>query len=72
MNAEAEISNFDAERFIDEVLSRIALWEMNTEAYSNRDLKKKTWEEFVDIFMNKEEAASEEIGCTQNLRFYGV
>jgi hypothetical protein len=36
MSAEAEISNFDTERFIVEVHSRIALWDMTTEAYSNR------------------------------------
>jgi hypothetical protein len=41
---------------------------MITEAYSNRDLKKKSWEELVDIFMNQE-AAAVEIGCTQNHRF---
>jgi hypothetical protein len=29
---------------------------MTTEAYSNKDLKKKSWEELVDIFMNQEKA----------------
>jgi hypothetical protein len=51
MSAEAEISNFDTERFI-VVHSKIALWDMTTVAYSNRDLK--SWEEPVDIFMNQE------------------
>lgn len=60
MNAEAELSNFDTERFIVEVHSRIALWDMTTEAYSNRDLKKKSWEELVDIFMNQEDATDAE------------
>jgi DNA mismatch repair protein MutH len=68
MSAEAEISNFDTERFIVEVHSRITLWDMTTEAYSNRDLKK-SWEELVDIFMNQEEATAAEIGCIKNLRF---
>jgi hypothetical protein len=69
MNAEAEISNFDAESFIDEVLSRVALWDMNTEAYSNRDLKKnKTWEELVDIFMNKATATM----CRKYLSLIGL
>jgi hypothetical protein len=59
MSAEAELSNFDTERFVVEVHSRIALWDMTTEAYSNRDLKKKkSWEELVDIFMNQEAAAT--------------
>jgi hypothetical protein len=39
--AEAEISNFDAERFIVEVHSRTALRDMTTEAYSNRDLRRR-------------------------------
>jgi hypothetical protein len=60
MSAEAETSNFDTERFRVEVHSRIALWDMSTEAYSNRYLKKKSWEELVEIFMNKEEAAAAE------------
>jgi hypothetical protein len=60
MSAEAEISNFDTERFIVEVHSRIALWDMTTEAYSNRDLKKKSLAELVDNFMNKEEATDRE------------
>jgi hypothetical protein len=58
MSAQAEISNFDNERFIVEVHSRIALWDMTTEAYSNRDLKKKRREELVEIFMNKEGATA--------------
>jgi hypothetical protein len=60
MSAEAELSNFDTERFIVEVHSKIALWDMTTEAYSNRDLKKKSLEELVDIFMNQEEATDVE------------
>ena len=50
MCAEAEKSNFDKERLIVEVNSRIALWDMTAKEYSNRDLKKKSWEELVDIF----------------------
>jgi hypothetical protein len=49
MSAEAELSIFDTERFIVEVHSRIALWDMTTEAYSNRNIKKKSWEELVDM-----------------------
>jgi hypothetical protein len=66
MSAETEILNFDTERFIVEVHSRIVLWDMTTEAYSNRDLKK-SWDELVDIFMNQEEATAAKIRCTQNL-----
>jgi hypothetical protein len=60
MSAEAQISNFDTERFIAEVHSKIARWNMTTEAYSNRYFKKKkSWEERVDIFKNKEATAAE-------------
>jgi hypothetical protein len=38
MSAEAEISNFDTERFIVEVHSRIELWDITTEAYSNEEI----------------------------------
>jgi hypothetical protein len=69
MSAEAEISNFDTERFIVEVHSRISLWDMTTEAYSNRGLKK-CWEELVDIFMNKEEATA--TMCRKYLSLIGL
>jgi hypothetical protein len=33
---------------------------MTAEEYSNRDLKKKSWEELVDICINKEDATNAE------------
>lgn len=46
---------FDTERFIVEIENRPSLWNISSDDYSNRDLKKKCWEEIVDIFKDKEE-----------------
>jgi hypothetical protein len=72
MSAEAEISTFDTERFIVEVHSTIALWDMTTEAYSNRDLKKKSWEKLVDIFMNEEVATAVEKNAKNNVFLFYI
>lgn len=41
---------FDTERFIIEIYNRSSIWDSSTSDYSNRDLKRKSWEEIVDIF----------------------
>lgn len=45
-----ERGNFDTELFIDEVEKREALWDMESPNYSNRNLKRRGWEELVEIF----------------------
>lgn len=59
MNVEAENYDFDTEQFIMEVESRPALWDLYDEEYSNRDLKRKNWEELVTIFLKKESSVAE-------------
>jgi hypothetical protein len=49
--------SFDTERLIREVECRKALWDISSEEYSDRDLKKRSWEEITNIFC--EENASE-------------
>lgn len=60
MCTEAEKSDFDTENFIEEVQSRPALWDLNDNSYCNRDLKRKSWEELVTIFLKKENASAAE------------
>ena len=45
---------FDTERFIVEIENRPALWATSSVQYSNRNLKKRCWEEVVDIFGGNE------------------
>lgn len=50
--------NFDTEKFIVEIQQREAIWNCEGAVYKNRDLKRKQWEELVDIF-GKEEMTTE-------------
>jgi len=43
-------TNFDSEKFIIEIENRPAIWNSACPEYSNRDLKKKCWEELTNIF----------------------
>lgn len=52
--------NFDTEHFIVEVQARPALWDLNDDSYCSRDLKRKSWEELVTIFMKTEDATTAE------------
>lgn len=45
-----ERDSFDTELFIDEVEKRVAIWDMESPDYSNRILKRRSWEELVEIF----------------------
>lgn len=42
--------SFDTDKFILEIQSRKAIWDLQSDDYSNRDLKKKQWEEIVELF----------------------
>uniref|UniRef100_A0A0P4WL80 MADF domain-containing protein n=1 Tax=Scylla olivacea TaxID=85551 RepID=A0A0P4WL80_SCYOL len=69
MSAEIEHIDIDTEHFILEVEARPALWDVHDENYSNRDAKKKNWEELVTIFLNKEGAsAAEQYGFGKHLQ----
>ncbi|KAK5639728.1 hypothetical protein RI129_010539 [Pyrocoelia pectoralis] len=46
--------SFDTERFIIELQSRSSLWDTSSNDYSNRDLKKKCWEEVTNLFGGEE------------------
>lgn len=45
---------FDTERFIAEIESRPAIWDISSDEYTNRNLKKRSWEEVVQIFRQKD------------------
>ena len=60
MSAEIEHIDIDTKHFILEVKARPALWDVHDDSYSNRDGKKKNWEELVTIFLNKEGASAAE------------
>lgn len=46
--------SFDTDKFISEIQSRKAIWDLQSEEYANRDLKKKQWEEIVELFGGEE------------------
>lgn len=41
---------FDTERFIQEVQERPCLWNLSSDDYANRTLKKQKWEEITLLF----------------------
>lgn len=45
-----ETEAFNTELFIDEVEKRPAIWDMTSSDYSDRNLKRRAWEELVLIF----------------------
>lgn len=45
-----ERDNFDTELFIDEIEKRVAIWDMESTDYSNRNIKRTNWVEIVEIF----------------------
>lgn len=57
-------SQFDSEKFIVEIENHPAIWNSACSEYSNRDVKKKCWEELTNIFSNEYNTVQEkkEIG----------
>lgn len=51
-----ETEHFDTDFFIDEIQKRPAIWDMESAEYKNKIIKKRNWEEMVDIFCNSEES----------------
>ncbi|CAK1604056.1 unnamed protein product [Parnassius mnemosyne] len=50
-----EIEHFDTDLFIDEIQKRPAIWDMQSPDYKNKILKKRNWEEIVEIFSDCED-----------------
>jgi hypothetical protein len=42
--------DFDTEKFILDIKQRPALWDLSSDDYSNKNLKKKMWEEMNMMF----------------------
>jgi len=58
-------NHFDSEKFIIEIENRPAIWKNSAcSEYSNRDVKRKCWEELTDIFTTDDNTGQEkkEIG----------
>lgn len=51
--------SFDTERFICELETRRALWDMSCVDYSNRDIKRILWEEITEIFSTENSTINE-------------
>lgn len=49
--ASLEDSNFDTELFISEIQSRYVIWDTKSREFSDRNLKKKAWEEICNLFI---------------------
>lgn len=56
VSREMERQNFDTELFIDEIEKRPAIWDLESPDYANRILKRRSWEELVLIFSNKDDS----------------
>lgn len=46
--------DFDTEKFILSIKERPCLWDMTTEEYSNKNIKKKMWEEITLLFRDSD------------------
>ena len=49
----------DAEDLIAEIHSRPEIWDIESQNYSNRDIRKQKWEEVVEVLLKVENATSE-------------
>uniref|UniRef100_A0A1B6LEL2 MADF domain-containing protein n=1 Tax=Graphocephala atropunctata TaxID=36148 RepID=A0A1B6LEL2_9HEMI len=61
MHDETARCNFDTETFIFEVQARPSIWDVNSEEYGDRDLKRKCWLELAEMFIDKEDANKREM-----------
>lgn len=50
---------FDIEKLISEIEKRPALWDMREKQYSDRVIRRKCWEEIVDLFANENSTIDE-------------
>ncbi|XP_068910076.1 uncharacterized protein [Tenebrio molitor] len=68
------MNNFDTEKFINEVQNRPWLWDTSVADYSNREVKKKGWEELVNIFGGTELSVTNkrELGQTLQKRWKSI
>ncbi|CAG4971547.1 unnamed protein product [Parnassius apollo] len=59
-------NNFDTERFIIEVENRRGLWDLSSNDYSNKDVKRQLWLELINIFGGEsmEDKEKAELGMT--------
>ncbi|XP_072947672.1 uncharacterized protein [Epargyreus clarus] len=55
------LDRFDTELFIDEVEKRPAIWDFQSEDYSNKIIKNQAWQELVGIFGNCEDTLEKKI-----------
>lgn len=52
--------DFDIEKFISEIESRSAIWDMKSTQYSDRLLKMKQWEEIVTLYLEPGETSDKD------------
>ncbi|XP_060810011.1 uncharacterized protein LOC132904103 [Amyelois transitella] len=52
--------DFDVEKFISEIQSRSAIWDMKSTQYSDRLLKLKQWEEIVTLYLEPGQTSDKE------------
>lgn len=58
-HSKMQTPDFDTELFIDEVQKRKCIWDMESEDYKNRVLKRSAWQEIVDVFAKEEDNMEE-------------
>ena len=62
MSDQGSADRFDTELFIDEIEKRPAIWDMACADYKDRVIKKRCWEELVDIFCSGDEQEKKNVG----------
>jgi hypothetical protein len=61
---------FDTEKFIREIESRKAIWDITSEEYSDRDLKKRRWEEITNIMCSENVSENEKNEFGKHVLYY--
>ncbi|XP_072387020.1 uncharacterized protein [Diabrotica undecimpunctata] len=54
------MESLDVKEFIVEIQQRPVIWDVGCSDYSNREMKKRAWEEIVNIFLDNEDATVHE------------
>lgn len=62
MTDQEPADRFDTELLIDEVEKRPPIWDMSCADYKDRVVKKRCWEEIVDIFCNGDTQEKKTVG----------
>nr|XP_026494283.1 uncharacterized protein LOC113399379 [Vanessa tameamea] len=68
------MNNFDTELFISEIQKRRSIWDTSSPEHTNKELKRRDWDEVIDIFAVDDMSASDKhvLGFTLRKRWKNI